>query len=63
MRHLLSLVPLLVAIVSARSAAKLLDLWEEQDAVDGVTVGAPSRACRIGGAPVTALQTWPATLN
>lgn len=63
MRHLLSLVPLLVATGLARSAAQLLGLWEEQDGEDGVAVGAPSRACSIGGAPVTALQPRPPTLN
>lgn len=60
MRHLLSFVALLVATVPQRSSAQLLGLWEERDAVDGTAVRAPSRACRVGGATIAALQTWPA---
>ena len=46
MRHLLSLVALLVAIVPERSSAQMLGLWEERDAVDGVVSG-PHRVVRV----------------
>lgn len=59
-KHLLSFGVLLFTTVPERSSAQAVGLWEEQDGVDGMPVGAPSRTCRIGGAQVAALQTWPA---
>lgn len=39
--------------------AQQAGLWEVQTAIDGAPVGAPVHECRVAGAQVTVLQTWP----
>jgi hypothetical protein len=54
------ILPLLFAGIGQQAFAQRAGLWEAQTAIDGAPVGAPVRECRIAGAQVAALQSWPA---
>lgn len=51
---------LLIASSAQQAFAQQAGLWEAQTAMDGTPVGAPVHECRVAGAQIVVLQTWPA---
>lgn len=59
LRTACSILPLLFAGASQQALAQRAGLWEAHTAIDGTPVGAPVRECRVAGAQLAALRTWP----